>query len=366
MEIISSSAFSPSRTTFLIGLFSFAIDTPGRVTYLAFSDDATRQDFAANIKIATFRYGSDGLGGMLGGGDDLSDPRETFVLKSGQWAGVAGSTKSNKRVILNARKMRFDNCNVDWASWVKEDDGGDDDDDDDGDDDRTSSKGAAGAVEKSENAKAYTEAAENSGDCPSLSTAKTLDRTRILLGCAAFSEKLLNDALQLTTDSSLEELIKFLDTTACLRSMEIHNLDLNSEAAVCLFVNIYHCLLQHALLLLGPPSRHSISHFMRCVCYEIGNDAFSLAELEHCVIRGNLNPPFAGKFLRCSTLKWSSSVDNRELSRAHSRSPSQNCDLKMRCAGRSFCVEPTKSSIGFHKYALSSVDARINFILQNG
>ena len=41
-----------------------------------------------------------------------SNPRENFVLKSGQWAGVAGSNKSNRRVVLNARRMRFDGAGL--------------------------------------------------------------------------------------------------------------------------------------------------------------------------------------------------------------------------------------------------------------
>ena len=109
--------------------------------------------------------------------------------------------------------------------------------------------------------------------------------------------------------------------------MRVDKLDFQAEETVVIFVNIYHCLLQHALLLLGPPSKHSVSHFMRCVCYEIGSDVFSLTELEHCVIRGKLSPP---------------------------------------SSNRSIFVEPAKSSEGFRKYSLACVDARINFVLHSG
>lgn len=67
---------------------------------------------------------------------------------------------------------------------------------------------------------------------------------------------------------------------------------------------------------------------MRCVCYEIGNDVFSLSELEYCVIRGRLSAPQSS---------------------------------------RSFFVEPSKSSAdAFRFYALGAVDARVNFVLHTG
>ena len=63
---------------------------------------------------------------------------------------------------------------------------------------------------------------------------------------------------------------------------------------------------------------------MRCNCYEIGGNVFSLAELECVVIRG-------------------------ELSRGVNTKPPY--------------VEAPKASKGYHLYSLTRVDARINFIL---
>jgi Protein of unknown function, DUF547 len=64
-----------------------------------------------------------------------------------------------------------------------------------------------------------------------------------------------------------------------------------------LFVNLYHCLLQHALLLAvnGPLHRRTVGNFMRASCYEIGGDVFSLAELQSCIIRGNMSRPVSPK-----------------------------------------------------------------------
>lgn len=66
---------------------------------------------------------------------------------------------------------------------------------------------------------------------------------------------------------------------------------------------------------------------MRCTCYEIGGDVFSLAELNGCVIRGNLSRPIAPK------------------------SP---------------YVDVPKKSNAYRFYALDRVDTRFNFVLNTG
>jgi hypothetical protein len=43
--------------------------------------------------------------------------------------------------------------------------------------------------------------------------------------------------------------VKFHDATSKLRTISLDRIDLSSSEAVCIFVNLYHCLLQHALLL---------------------------------------------------------------------------------------------------------------------
>jgi hypothetical protein len=113
----------------------------------------------------------------------------------------------------------------------------------------------------------------------------------------------LTTALSLTMDSMRrepEKVMLFLDLISRLRNLPLYSLDLASPDAFCLFVNLYHCLLQHALLFSvnGPLHKKSFRHFMRTSCYEVGCDVFSLAELYCCVIRGNMcrpqinRPPF--------------------------------------------------------------------------
>ncbi|KAI2502256.1 hypothetical protein MHU86_12228 [Fragilaria crotonensis] len=116
----------------------------------------------------------------------------------------------------------------------------------------------------------------------------------------SFVNKLLAFALSTTFDtieSDPASFSAFLDMTSQLRSIQLDRLDLSQPSALCIFANIYHCLLQHALLLTinGPLYKKSVGHFFRTSCYEIGGDVFSLAELYHCVLRGNMSKPVSPK-----------------------------------------------------------------------
>ncbi len=73
-----------------------------------------------------------------------------------------------------------------------------------------------------------------------------------------------------------------------------------------------------------PFFQRSVVQFKRCSCYEIGEDVFSLAELECCVIRGNTSRP------------------------SHIKPP---------------FVDAPKTSRHYRMYGLSATDFRINFIL---
>lgn len=145
-----------------------------------------------------------------------------------------------------------------------------------------------------------------------------------------FVEGLLKRALSFSPDDSLDlndtRFVDFLNETSRLRLLPLGELDLTSKQAFCMFVNLYHTLLQHSLLIAvdGLPSKRSVTAFKRCSCYEIGDDVFSLSELECLVIRGKLGRP------------------------VHARSP---------------FVEPPKKSRSYLIYALTSSDYRVNFIL---
>eukprot|EP00934_Nitzschia_sp_Nitz4_P005934 Nitzschia sp. Nitz4//scaffold143_size57137//47798//52921//NITZ4_006522-RA/size57137-processed-gene-0.41-mRNA-1//1//CDS//3329536470//5924//frame0 len=147
-----------------------------------------------------------------------------------------------------------------------------------------------------------------------------------------FVEGLLERALSFSLDSlekSPAAFVEFLDLTGQLRVLALDEVDLSSKRAFCLFANLYHCLLQHALLLSvnGPLQKRSYGHFMRTACYEIGPDVFSLAELYCCVLRGKLSKPVNPK-------------------------PPY--------------IEAPKKSHPYRVYALDYRDPRINFVLNTG
>ncbi|GAX27126.1 hypothetical protein FisN_13Lh326 [Fistulifera solaris] len=116
-----------------------------------------------------------------------------------------------------------------------------------------------------------------------------------------FIESLLATALSFEFDSLQhhpEALTAFLDSTSVLKGLRLQDMDRSDPKTFCAYVNVYHCLLQHALLVTanGPLTKRSHESFMRTSCYEIGGDIFSLAELSNCIIRGNMcrpNPPKA-------------------------------------------------------------------------
>lgn len=69
---------------------------------------------------------------------------------------------------------------------------------------------------------------------------------------SAFVEDLLNMSLSFTSENletSPEEFIKFQDKTSRLKNLPVQKLDRSKVETFCIWVNLYHCLLQHSLLL---------------------------------------------------------------------------------------------------------------------
>ncbi|CAM9822324.1 unnamed protein product [Phaeothamnion confervicola] len=105
-----------------------------------------------------------------------------------------------------------------------------------------------------------------------------------------------------------ERLVSFLDGTTRLRMVSLEGLTHHEQARrkllllllLALVLNLYHLMICHAYFVLGPPSSplRWASYFCN-VSYECGGDVFSLAELEHCIIRACMTPPrqFLSKFV---------------------------------------------------------------------
>ena len=97
--------------------------------------------------------------------------------------------------------------------------------------------------------------------------------------------------------------IEFMDGLALLHSIDLKtaasaslSVGLIEEELLCMFLNLYHCLLLHAFLVVGPPTTmYKYASFYNVYAYEAFGDIFTLSELEHNVIK-------AGHFVvhRCS------------------------------------------------------------------
>jgi hypothetical protein len=134
-------------------------------------------------------------------------------------------------------------------------------------------------------------------------------KQRRILNCRQFSfHKQQVDALALgkealsralaREDSNVAALGEFLDCAAKLKNVNANKLNDNERLAF--FLNLYHTLLIHAFLVLGPPDNGFkwISYF-NTISYQCSDDIFSLAELEHCIIRAAMSYPtqFISRFV---------------------------------------------------------------------
>jgi len=118
----------------------------------------------------------------------------------------------------------------------------------------------------------------------------------------ALAEDALEKALKVPMTEGAEEDLErrraFLDSAAELKRASVDNLD--EESRLAFFLNVYHVMISHAFLLLGPPdSGLQWINYFNCQAYQVGDDLFSLSELEHCIIRANMAFPsqFLSKFL---------------------------------------------------------------------
>lgn len=249
------------------------VETAWLCHYVAFSDDGVRQAMFKRIKDALYNFSPKNP--VKFERNDLwkahfwegfqDSVESSKAVGNGKWADVSSGPKSKSRVVLNNRRMAFDLSPEDR------------------------------------------------------------DVEDVV-------EELLSMSLSFTFDSlkaNPETLVRFLDGTSQLRLVALDELDLSAAPTFCLFANLYHCLLQHSLLMTvnGPLHKRSCPHFMRTACYEIGGDIFSLAELQQCVIRGEMARPQPAK------------------------SP---------------YIEAPKKSNAHKIYALGFTDSRVNFVVNTG
>jgi hypothetical protein len=184
----------------LPGLLFVAIDTAWKCHYLAFLETKQRENFLTRLNEALFHAVNE---------SDPSQSRQilpefesyrmsletSLTGTAGKWRAVSTGTNSKhkkQRRVLNGRRMAFDLKPI---------------------------------VSKSEDS---------------------------LGEIALYVETLLKMALSFspdTLDAVESRFIEFLDQTSRLRTLSLQDIDLSSKEAFCIFVNLYHLLLQHSLLL---------------------------------------------------------------------------------------------------------------------
>lgn len=209
-EIISVRRCDPdTELNPLPGLHLLVIDTAWRCHYLAFLDATTLENFRAKLGESLFLSQSESQ-------QNKAREWETFQLSlesaltgtAGQkWASVSTGRKSKQkkqRRVFNGRRQSFD------LNPVTDSGGG-----------------------------------------------------NITSDISLYVENLLKLALSFspdTLDATEASFIEFLDEASRLRSLPLHKIDFSSREAFCIFVNLYHCLLQHSLLIAvdGLPDKVSI------------------------------------------------------------------------------------------------------------
>jgi hypothetical protein len=206
----------------LPGLPLLSIDTTWRCHYLAFLSDADRDSFLQKINDMIFhaqssRHLTTQTGKIAQVWEGYKMSLETsFTGSGGKWAPVMIGKKSKQkrqRRIFNSRRMTFDlKPVVDYRKIHHE-------------------------------------------------------RGTKMGSIAVFVEELLHKALSLSPEALDSAESSFLDEVSRLRCINLQDIEYDSKDALCIFVNLYHCLLQHALLFAvdGLPDKVRIS----CVVLQV-------------------------------------------------------------------------------------------------
>lgn len=87
-------------------------------------------------------------------------------------------------------------------------------------------------------------------------------------------------------DDRLGRWTRFVELAGRLRDIDV------PPASPAFWANVYHAMLAHAAQLLGSPTKASQwARYFGTLSYECAGDVFSIAELEHCVIRAAMPRP---------------------------------------------------------------------------
>ncbi|KNC84361.1 hypothetical protein SARC_03406 [Sphaeroforma arctica JP610] len=111
--------------------------------------------------------------------------------------------------------------------------------------------------------------------------------------CALISAALLL-VLGLNQNSSKSMIVSYLDCVSALKRISLQQLAvMDPSERKAFFLNLYHCIVAHYLLVMGTPSstRRGISEFYDECSMQVGKNVFSLSEIENGILRAAMTPP---------------------------------------------------------------------------
>lgn len=92
--------------------------------------------------------------------------------------------------------------------------------------------------------------------------------------------------------SQSEDYYNFEEATCEIQAVDLGSMDLPTKVAFC--INLYNLIVRHAYLKVGIPSSALARHaFFSHVKYNVGKNLYSLNQLEHGILRGNVKPPYS-------------------------------------------------------------------------
>eukprot|EP00123_Amoebidium_parasiticum_P012939 comp21672_c0_seq1/m.30498 comp21672_c0_seq1/g.30498 ORF comp21672_c0_seq1/g.30498 comp21672_c0_seq1/m.30498 type:complete len:1017 (-) comp21672_c0_seq1:48-3098(-) len=106
-------------------------------------------------------------------------------------------------------------------------------------------------------------------------------------------EHILRLAFACHVESPKEKLIEYLDASSTLKLISMQALaGLSQAQRLSFFLNMYHCLVAHSLLILGSPkSSREVSRFFSDSSFEVGGQVFSISEIEQNILRASMVNP---------------------------------------------------------------------------
>ncbi len=95
----------------------------------------------------------------------------------------------------------------------------------------------------------------------------------------------VNDPL-LPQDDFASQCIEMMNQMSFLATINLNDFNLDINQLTAMFLNLYHIMTLYAYLVAGiPASFMAWPGFFNCYSFEAFGDIFTIAELEHCVIK---------------------------------------------------------------------------------